>query len=327
MQKPMRVVITGATSGIGLHAAQQLLSQGHRLTVLCRDPKRAVERLGSPTPQLRLLPTDLANLSQVDQACQQLRRDNEAIDAIVLNAGLQYAGAQQARFSAQGIELTFAVNQLAHQHLVTALLPLIQAAEAGRVIITASEVHNPASGGGRVGQPAGLGTLDGLKRGPGFEMVDGRSDFDADKAYKDSKLCNLLLARQLVSRLAHERSTLPVITWSPGLVIPRSADGFFRDSRRVNPLGQAIFALIARDLLRLTVSVEQAGSLLVDLISADQFAPGFHYLSNVLKGPGRHQFEATATSDEAANLKLASELYATCSSLITHACSKPSGTA
>lgn len=308
--------MTGATSGIGLVAAQRLLAEGHALIVLCRDRQRAIERLGPPTPQLQILESDLADLRQVDQACHQLLHDNQAIDALVLNAGLQYAGATQARFSAQGIELTFAVNQLAHQHLVMELLPLLSRADSARIVITGSEVHNPASGGGRVGQPAGLGNLEGLKGGAGFVMVDGRSSFDADKAYKDSKLCNLLLGRQLVTLLSEIQVLIPVITWSPGLVIPRSSDGFFRYSRQSNPVGQALFGVVARDLLRLTVSVTEAGALLDRLIQDESFSPGFQYWSNTLKGPGRHCFEPTPTSDEAGDLKLASELVSFSNELI-----------
>jgi len=147
-------------------------------------------------------------------------------------------------------------------------------------------------------------------------MVDGRTGFDADKAYKDSKLCNLLLGRQLVTLLSKTQVSIPVITWSPGLVIPRSADGFFRYSRQSNPLGQALFGVVARDLLRLTVSVDDAGALLDQLIQDESFGPGFHYWSNTLKGPGRHCFEATPTSDEAADLNLASDLVTLSNELI-----------
>jgi protochlorophyllide reductase len=55
-------------------------------------------------------------------------------------------------------------------------------------VVTASEVHDPNSGGGSVGIPATLGTFQGFERdGKYFEMVDG-SPYDGDKAYKDSKV-------------------------------------------------------------------------------------------------------------------------------------------
>ena len=225
----------------------------------------------------------------------------------MLNAGLQYAGHGSPRWSAQGIELTLAVNHLAHQLLAEGLKEQTQA-----IVITASEVHNPATGGGRVGQPAGLGSLQGLRQGPGAPMVDGESPFNADKAYKDSKLCNLLMALQI----HQQRQDLPVVTWSPGLVIPRTSEGFFRNSRQANPLGQALFGLVARDLLRLTESVERAGALLVRLIDEQLDQPGFSYWSNDLLGPGRHQFKPTEPSEEGKNSDTAAMLWMLSNNLI-----------
>jgi protochlorophyllide reductase len=177
-------------------------------------------------------------------------------------------------------------------------------------VVTASEVHDPASPGGRVGKPAGLGGLDGLRQGAGFAMVDGRSPFDADKAYKDSKLCNLLFARRLQQLLEQQGRHWPVIAWSPGLVIPRQEGGFFRYSRRHNEAGQRLFALVARDLLRLTETPEQAGALLADLAAGPAHGNGgVHYWCNRVLGPARRRFEAVQPSAEAQDDTLAAELW------------------
>jgi protochlorophyllide reductase len=59
----------------------------------------------------------------------------------------------------------------------------------GRIVVTASSVHDPESPGGAQGVPATLGNLEGLQRqGKDCEMLDG-TRFNADKAYKDSKVC------------------------------------------------------------------------------------------------------------------------------------------
>ena len=70
--------------------------------------------------------------------------------------------------------------------------------------MTASPVHDPLSGGGKVGSTATLGDLSGLKSAT-FDMVDG-GPFDADKAYKDSKLCNLLFTAEASRRLAKKNA-------------------------------------------------------------------------------------------------------------------------
>ena len=308
-----RILITGASSGIGLEAARRLACSGHQLTLLCRTPERGEQTLaqliaaGATPSQVTHCTADLADLIQVQSVCDQLLDQGEPLDALVLNAGQQRAGAAAPVVSPQGIEITFAVNQLAHQLIATRLLPLLHAGSQPRLVITASDVHNPASGGGRVGQPADLGTLQGLRGGVGFVMVDGHDRFDGDKAYKDSKLCNVLLGRELNRRL---EGAMPVITWSPGLVIPRSRGGFFRHNRQSNPLGMALFAAVARDVLRVTESVRTAGRLLADLTTDPGYAdPGFSYWSNRLVRPGVHRFTDTATSAEAADLQKAGDLF------------------
>jgi protochlorophyllide reductase len=141
-------------------------------------------------------------------------------------------------------------------------------------------------------------------------MLDGSGSFNAEKAYKDSKLCNLLMTREAERRLSEQGTLLPVLAWSPGLVIPRSKGGFFRHSRSQNPVGQALFAFVARDLLRLTETPQRAGALLADLAAGSkQHANGFHYLSNRVVGPGRLRFEASQPSAEACSDPLARLLW------------------
>jgi protochlorophyllide reductase len=76
-------------------------------------------------------------------------------------------------------------------------------------------VHDPLSPGGKIGPGATLGSLEGLASGARFDMVSGES-FDADKAYKDSKLCNVLFAEEMARRLSEEGSQVTVNSFAPG---------------------------------------------------------------------------------------------------------------
>jgi NAD(P)-dependent dehydrogenase (short-subunit alcohol dehydrogenase family) len=82
---------------------------------------------------------------------------------------------------------TVGINHFGHVYLNQLLLPMLS--QNGRIVVTASGVHDPASPGGAQGQTATLGQLQGLKRyGRDCAMLDG-GPFNADKAYKDSKVC------------------------------------------------------------------------------------------------------------------------------------------
>jgi len=318
------ILLTGGNSGIGFEAAVILCRAGHRLTLPCRDRAsaeaaagRVLERAGTGTPPAAAV-CDLADLESVRACAATLLAQGTTIDTLVLNAGLQYAGASEPRRTAQGHELSFGVNHLGHVLLAHQLWPLLAAGPAPRLVVTASEVHDPTTAGGKVGAPAGLGELAGLVPGQGTTLVDGSAPFSADKAYKDSKLCNVLFAREFARRLEAQGTPTPVIAWSPGLVIPpTSTGGFWRYSRQSNELGQRLFALAARSLLRLTESVENAGALLAALAVDDAYAAsGFTYLRNRVTAPGRHLFEATATSTEGQDADLARRLWETSAALV-----------
>ena len=77
------------------------------------------------------------------------------------------------------------------------------------------QVHDPTSPGGQVGPGASLGDLSGLANGPRFSMVSGEP-FDADKAYKDSKLCNALFSREFARRLRESNSPVTCNAYGPG---------------------------------------------------------------------------------------------------------------
>ena len=259
---------------------------------------------------------DLSDLKSIDSLCLKIKKRRLKIDILIMNAGLQYTGSKKPRRSTQGIELTFAVNHLSHFYLTQRILPLINKSNSPRIIITSSEVHNPDSAGGKVGAKASLGNLKGLRSDAGFDMVDG-GKFNADKAYKDSKLCNILFAKKLSDYLFSRKLNIPVIAWAPGLVISRDSQGFFRYSRKYNQLGQVLFAFLARDILKITTSNKQAGLYLSDLACSSEYRkPKFNYYSNKIISSGKFIFEKTDISNEANSVDLSNDLWNLSKSLI-----------
>ena len=324
--KPLTIFITGGSSGIGYQAVLKLIYLGHKIILPCKNKSRANQVLNnifnqspfelSKKGEIYAPIMDLSDLKSIDSLCSELKKRRVNIDVLILNAGLQYTGSKTPRMSTQGIELTFAVNHLSHFYLTQKILPLIDTSNDPKIIITSSEVHNPNSAGGKVGAKASLGNLKGLESGVGFEMIDGNK-FNADKAYKDSKLCNILFAKQLSINLLKKNIAIPVIAWAPGLVISRDSQGFFRYSRKYNQLGQILFAFLARDIFRITTSNEKAGLLLTNLVCSKKFnKPNFNYYSNRIIASGKFIFEKTDISNDAQREDLSNNLWELSKSLI-----------
>ncbi|KGG12597.1 MULTISPECIES: SDR family NAD(P)-dependent oxidoreductase [Prochlorococcus] len=331
LQENRTILITGGTSGIGYQSAIRMLCNGFRVILLCRNHlriKETYEKFKFDIPdidnyidRLDLRLCDLSDLNSIKLFSEELLGEDCKIDTIVLNAGLQYTGAKAIRLSKQGIELTFAVNHVSHQYLIQKLFNLLVKSKSPRVVITSSEVHNPKLPGGRVGMPAGLGDLSGLKSMNDFLMVDGSEVFNADKAYKDSKLCNVLFAKELFSRIKQLGIKTPVICWAPGLVIPRSDNGFFRYSRKYNEIGQRVFAFIARDLLRITERPSVAGEILMNLSVDDHYSsPEFRFYSNKVNIFGENSFVLSDVSFEAKDTSKAKDLWNLTNKLIKLYC-------
>ncbi len=323
MSQPINsnILITGASSGIGFQAAKHLINYKDKLILPCRDKNSSKELLtklqndskiynSNDQEKVDTCVMDLSDLFSIKQFSRQLLDKGLPIDCLVLNAGLQYTGSKTARFSKQGLELTFAVNHLGHQYLTQELLPLLFKSKSPRVIITSSEVHNPNTSGGRIGQPASLEYLIREKDLKRFHLSEPNLSFNADKAYKDSKLCNILFAKELYKRMSSMGRNIPVIAWAPGLVIPRTKKGFFRYSRNYNEIGQKIFAFLARDIFCITEKVDVAGKILASLIKDSRYdIPSFSYYSNNLYLPGKFKFEVSRISEEAFSEELSRKLW------------------
>ncbi len=215
---------------------------------------------------------DLADLKSIDKFVNDLKKttttsngDNKSsasssFDAVCYNAGVaRNTEATDVLRTAQGFELTIGVNHLGHFYLNNLLMPLINK-DTGRIVVTASSVHDPDSPGGAQGKTATLGNLQGLEdavtSGTGkFDMVDGGS-FNADKAYKDSKLCNVLFTRELQRRLDESGSKIRVNSFTPGLIV---GTGLFRDQ---NPVFTKLFDVAATNLLKVGETTHYGGGAL-----------------------------------------------------------------
>ena len=316
MLKDKKILITGGNSGIGFFATINLLKTKNNLYIPIRSESRRDSFFSKLLKYfdrkylgkyLNLIENiDLSDLENIEKVRDYLIKKNVFLDVVILNAGLQYTGSFYPKVSKQGIELTFAVNHLAHFYLVNTLIELIKDRDESRIIITSSDVHDPKSSGGNVGDKAGLNNLLNFKD----EITGKYLNFSADKAYKNSKLCNILFAKELAKRLQIKASKIAVITWAPGLVIPDEDLGFFRYSKKFNTFGYIVFSSIAKNILGISENVENAGELLSKIVFESDFNKNkYLHLSNKLVFYKKHKLVKSDVSEEASKSELALKLW------------------
>ncbi|MFL0746400.1 MAG: SDR family NAD(P)-dependent oxidoreductase, partial [Prochlorococcus sp.] len=232
---PGTVLITGTTSGVGLYACKALAYRGWQVITANRHPLRAVaaaERLGIPSSQLHHLRMDLSDLQSVRDGVETLLSSLEQpLDALVCNAAVYQPRLSNPLRSAQGYELSMATNHLGHFLLIQLLLEnlgkagIFQSARcsslsSARVVILGTVTANYKELGGKIPipAPADLGDLSGFEQGfhAPICMASGKR-FKPGKAYKDSKLCNMITTQELHRRL-HKDTGILFNSLYPGCV-------------------------------------------------------------------------------------------------------------
>ncbi|MEE4299929.1 MAG: protochlorophyllide reductase, partial [Pseudomonadales bacterium] len=239
------VIVTGASSGVGLHAAKALADRGWHVIMACRDlakAENAAASLGIPEASRTIMHLDLAALDDVRAFVDHFRETGRPLDALVVNAATYQPRLEAPARSADGYELSVAVNHLGHFLLMRLLLPMLAEREGTRLVTLGTVTANSEEFGGRIPipKPADLGNLAGLAGGfrAPIAMIDGGA-FRPGKAYKDSKLCNMITSREL-HRRHHDETGVVFSTVYPGCVADTA---LFRDTP---PLFQRIFPLFQK---------------------------------------------------------------------------------
>ncbi|MFT4035639.1 MAG: oxidoreductase [Patulibacter sp.] len=198
-QSGRRVVITGANSGLGLESATQLARRGAEVILACRDPARgaaalATVRAAATGVAPSLIALDLADLESVAAAASEIASRWPSIDVLMNNAGLMAIPERQT--TAQGYEMQFGVNVLAHTALTLRLLPSLLAAPAPRVVALGSIMHL-------------FGTIN-------FDDLMFERRYSAWPVYSQSKLANVMFALELDRRAKAAGLPLRAIAAHPG---------------------------------------------------------------------------------------------------------------
>src|ERR1700693_2342099 len=137
-----RVLITGATRGIGLAGAEALARRGAHVAIVARDDARAAEAVrrieGAGGSKVDVIHADLSSQESVRALARDALQRYPHIEVLVNNAGAMFA---TRRVSVDGIEQTWALNHLAPFLLTTLLLDRIKASAPARINTTTSDAH------------------------------------------------------------------------------------------------------------------------------------------------------------------------------------------
>jgi protochlorophyllide reductase len=276
-QKPT-VVITGASSGVGLYAAKALAKRGWYVVMACRDldkGQKAAQTLEIPQGSYTLIQIDLGSLQSVRDFVRVFRARGLTLDALVCNAAIYMPLLKEPLRSPEGYELTMTTNHLGHFLLCNLMLEDLKKSSYRdrRLVILGTVTHNPDELGGKIPPQPNLGNLEGFAEGfkEPISMIDGKA-FEPVKAYKDSKVCNILTMRELHRRY-HESTGITFSSLYPGCVADTP---LFRNHY---PLFQKIFPWFQKNITGGYVSQELAGERVAQVVADPEYRQSGAYWS------------------------------------------------
>lgn len=275
------VVITGASSGVGLYTAKALADTNQwDIVMACRNlekSEQAAQEVGIPKDRYTVIPLDLANFDSVREFVNNFRATGKSLDALLCNAAVYMPILKEPKRNPDGYELTVATNHLGHFLLCNLMLEDLKKSSSAepRLVILGTVTANRKELGGKIPIPAppDLGNLEGFEQGfkPPISMINGKK-FKPGKAYKDSKLCNVLTMRELHRRY-HDATGITFSSLYPGCV---AESPLFRNHYS---LFQKIFPWFQKKVTGGYISQEEAGKRVAAVVKDPEYSQSGAYWS------------------------------------------------
>ncbi|KAI8928168.1 hypothetical protein BC831DRAFT_449465, partial [Entophlyctis helioformis] len=228
------VVVTGATMGLGFQSAVVFASKGARVLLHGRTLEKATaaaEAVKDKTGSELVVPIfgELSSLEAVKRLGMGIAKHTKEIDILMLNAGL---GGIDYQLSDDGIEMTMAVNHMAHFYLVKRLDHIIRASKTRIVSVSSSAV--------------GAAPKEGVRAT--LEEWNDKENYNSLRSYAASKIANVLFTQSLAAKYGDSGVIATVV--DPGVV----STGF-----QAKATGGGLFGFVLRNLAWLFASSPEAG--------------------------------------------------------------------
>jgi len=203
----MTVLITGSTDGVGKLVARRLAEAGEQVLLHGRSAERGARTLqeireatGVDGSRLEYFRGDFSSLDEVRQLAEAILRQHRRIDLLINNAGIGGGprGHAQRELSRDGYELRFAVNYLAPFLLTHLLLPTVIASAPARIVNVSSIGQYPID----------------------FDNVMLERDYDGFRAYRQSKLAQIMFTIDLAAQLKAQQVEVTVNALHPSSLMP-----------------------------------------------------------------------------------------------------------
>ena len=206
-------LVTGCNSGLGEEACRVLALRGARVVGTARTIEKATAALAPLGTATVPLACELSDPKSVRACVAAVQAQQLVLDGIIANAGIMALPKLQQAF---GYELQFFTNHIGHFMLVTGVLDQLGA--AGRVVLLSSSAHKMAP-----------------KVGIEFDNLSGAQGYRPWRSYGQSKLANLLFAKELARRFVGTTRTANAV--HPGVINTKL-------SRHMNPVGTFLFGAL-----------------------------------------------------------------------------------
>lgn len=190
------ILITGANSGLGWETARVLTLRGAHVLIAARNIELAIKTAQSIKGEVTPIACELTDFNSIINCAESVKNRGKPLDVLICNAGMMGTSKLQKVY---GIEQQFVVNYLGHFLLAQLLLPSLEAAPQGRLVLVSSGLYTRAP-----------------ERGIEFDNLSGDMSYGRFSAYGQSKLAMALFAVEFGRRFPKSRVTANALY--PGVI-------------------------------------------------------------------------------------------------------------